>query len=56
MSQITDKSEEKPNRLVSLKILIFMFFGGEFIENFKDTMLQIFIKTFQKIHLEEINY
>lgn len=29
MSQITDKSEEKPNRLVTLKILVFLFFGGK---------------------------
>lgn len=30
MSQLADKSEEKPSRLVSLKILVFLFFGGEF--------------------------
>lgn len=28
MSQITSKSEEKPNRLMTLKILVFLFFGG----------------------------
>lgn len=29
MSQITEKSDEKPNRLLSLKLLVFLFFGGE---------------------------
>lgn len=29
MSQVTEKSDLKHNRLVSLKVLVFLFFGGE---------------------------